>query len=186
MSENNNNNGLPGAADKPAKSENTINLSFALTKDDLFWYNLHFIRLFVIGFFIFLLLFIAGFILVIKTPKGDIQTTFIWMEIGFGIVLSICMGAISAIVLQVYFLKSNIIARAMSTRNYIIDTAGIAVFDKRGKIVRTWKDVKKIIKTRKGFYFRTSDKLAIIIPRRVFKDPDMLEEFENIITNHAC
>jgi hypothetical protein len=185
MCDSNNNNGRQDAINDSALSNKTINLSFALTRNDLFWYNIHFARLPMLGFFVFLFLFIAGFILAIQTPKGDLQTAFIWTEIGLGIGLSICMGTISAIVLQIYFLKSTTVTRAMSERNYIISSAGIAVSDERNRLNRTWQEVRNVIKTRKGFYFRTGDKLAIIIPRHVFKDRNDLKAFEEILNKHA-
>ncbi|MCD6161393.1 MAG: YcxB family protein [candidate division Zixibacteria bacterium] len=158
-----------------------VNLTFLLTRDDLFWYNMYFTRLMVFGFFVLLILFMAGFIVIINTPSGDLQTTFVWVEIALGAGLSVCIGTIGAIALQIYFLKGGGIEKSMTERNYIISMAGIAVFTERSKIMRTWKDVIKVIKTRHGYYIRTGDKLAIIIPHRELKNPDDLQAFKEII-----
>ena len=176
-SQNDSNNSEPSIKD--------INLTFSLTRDDLFWYNIYFARLMVFGFFLFLILFVAGFIVIINTPSGDMQTTFVWVEIAIGAGLSVCVGTIAAIALQVYFIRSGVIEKSMTERNYIISTAGIAVFNERGKIMRTWKDVKKVIKTHHGYYIRTGDKLAIIIPLRELQNPDNLESFKKMIKNHT-
>lgn len=179
----NNNSQNEGNNSEPSIKD--INLAFSLTRDDLFWYNIYFARLMVFGFFLFLILFIAGFIVILNTPSGDLQTTFVWVEIAIGAGLSVCVGTIAAIALQVYFLKSGAIEKSMTERNYIISTAGIAVFNERGKIMRTWKDVKKIIKTHHGYYIRTGDKLAIIIPHKELQDPEILKLFIAIIKNYT-
>jgi hypothetical protein len=165
--------------------DENIQLSFALTREDLLWYNLYFVRYLVYGFFVFLFLFAIGFIMALKTPRGDLQTALIWLEVFLGIGISICAGTMTAIVLQIYFLKNRTVDRAMTQKNYIINSAGVAVFDEKNKIVRTWNKVLKVIKTRQGFYIRTGDKLAIIIPRRAFKDADELKVFEKILIEYG-
>lgn len=164
--------------------DKTIRLSFALTRTDLLWYNLYFIRWIVYGAILLILLFIVGLIWSVNTPKGDLQTAMIWMVIGLAAGFSICMGSIMAVVLQIYFTKSEIVAKAMTRKNYIISNAGVAVYDERGQIMRTWTQVKNIIKTKHRFYIRTGDKMSIVLPKREFKSPDDLQAFEGIITHY--
>ena len=183
MNKNNKNTNINNILNGIELAEMEINLSYALNRHDLFWYNLYFARFLVAGFLVFLFLFIAVFIWAVKTPLGDLATTLIWVEVGLGIGLSICAGSIASIALQVYLVKNETITKAMTKRNYIINTAGIAVFDDRSKIVRTWKDVVKVNKSRQGFYIRTSGKLAIIIPRRELSDPVKLKTLEKIVKN---
>ena len=177
----NNNNDINHVLDEVELAKMEISLSYALNRHDLFWYNLYFARFLVVGFIVFLSLFILVMIWTINTSSGDLATTLIWVGVGLGVGLSICTGSIASIALQVYLVKNETINKAMTKRNYIISSAGIAVFDDRSKIVRTWKDVAKVNKSRQGFYIRTSGKLAIIIPRREFNDPVKLKTFERII-----
>ena len=158
-----------------------IRLSFALTRTDLFWYNIHFVRLLVIGAITFFILAVGVFTYTLSVPTGDFKTTLIWVVMGCGIGFSLCSGTIAAIVLQVFFLKNESVARAMTFRNYIINEAGVAVFTDKAKIARTWKDVRKVIKTRHGFYIKTGDRIAIVLPRHVFTDKEEIEHFQKLI-----
>ena len=162
-------------------SSKSISLSYALTRSDLFWYNIYFIRWLVIGAIVFFALAIAAFIFAMKTPTGDLKTAIIWAVMGFGVGFSICAGSVAAISLQIFLIKNETVNKAMTRRNYIINSAGIAVFNEQGKIVRPWKEIKRIIKTRNGFYIKTGDKIAIVIPRHVFADPYEIRQFENLI-----
>jgi len=160
---------------------NTVNLSYALKRSDLFWYNFHFLRLLAAGAAFFFALAIAGSILVLWAPIGDLRTALIWAEIGFGLGFSLCAGPVAGVTMQIFFFKSGTVDRAMTRRSYIIDDGGIAIFNDRGRIARTWNEVKTIIRTRHGFYLRTSDKLAIVIPRRELRQQNDLETFQKIL-----
>jgi hypothetical protein len=164
--------------------DKTINLSFALTRNDLLWYNLYFIRWIVYGAMLLILLFIGGLIWSVSMPQGDLQTAMIWMVIALAAGFSICMGSIMAVVLQIFFTKSEIVAKSMTRRNYIVSSTGVAVYDERGQIMRPWAQVKNIIKTKHRFYIRTGDKMSIILPKREFKSPDDLQAFEGIISHY--
>jgi hypothetical protein len=169
----------------PAADSDNIRLSFSLTRADILWYNLHFARFIVLGLIAFFMLFVIGLIAIVSAPKGDLQIAFIWIEMAIGIGFSICAGIIAAIVIQIYFQKTASVKQAMAEKSYIIDSTGITVFDDSHRIVRSWQDILKIITTRRGFYFRTGDKLAIVIPRRVLKDSHELKAFENILVAHS-
>ena len=186
MADTNNNNDANVHPDTPKpEDENVIKLTFSLTRSDLFWYNLHFIRLLgyaAIGFFI---LSIAFFIIALNTPYGDMRTTFIWVVMASGAGFSITAGSIAAIVLQVFILKNETIARAMTRRSYIISESGVAVYNEQGRIKRTWKEIRKVIKTHHGFYIKTGEKIAIVLPRHVFKDNNQIKLLEGIIKANA-
>ena len=155
-----------------------INLSFALTRTDLFWYNMHFIRLLIIGAIVCFILAIAVFIFSLNAPPSDFKTTLVWMVMAFGAGFSICAGSIAVVVLQIYFVKSEAVDKAMTTRNYIINSAGIAVYNDQRRITRTWREIKKVVRTRHGFYVKTGDKIAIVLPRHVFPGPEQLDLFQ--------
>jgi hypothetical protein len=155
-----------------------INLSFALTRTDLFWYNMHFIRLLIVGAIAFFILAIAVFVYSLNAPPGDYKTTLVWMVMGFGAGFSICAGSIAVVVLQIYFVKSEAVDQAMTIRNYIVNSSGIAVYNDKRRITRTWHDIKKVVKTRHGFYIKTGDKIAIVLPRHVFAGPEQIQLFE--------
>ena len=182
MSDNNQN---AGPGENGRQDTGDVNLSFALTKTDLFWYNIHFARFIVWGALALFIMFAAGAVLVLKTPSGDLQTAFVWGEMAIAVGLSMCVGIIAAIALQVFFLRNETVAMSMEKRNYIINSAGITVYNDRRRITRTWRDILKIIRTRKAYYFRTGDKLAIIVPFRVFAHPDEREFFEKIVAKYA-
>ena len=95
--------------------------------------------------------------------------------------MSICAGTITAVVLQIYFLKSGAITKTMTERNYTVAGDGITVSDERHQITRSWNDFDKMDRTPWGFYFRTSRKLAIIIPKRILKENGELDSFRRII-----
>ena len=166
--------------DQGPESEKIINLSYSLTRTDLLWYNLYFVRWLVVGAVAFFGLAIAAFILALNTPSGDLKTAIQWAVVGFGIGFSLCGGSIAAIMLQIFFIKNKSVEQAMTTRNYAISSVGVAVFNEQGRITRTWKDIKKVIKARHGFYIRTGDKIAIVIPRHVFADKSEIELFESL------
>jgi hypothetical protein len=161
-------------------SDKSINLSYALTRSDLFWYNIYFIRWLVIGAIIFFALAIGAFIFTLKMPTGDLKTAVIWAVMGFGVGFSICAGSVAVVLLQIFFVKNETVNKAMTRRNYIINSAGIAVFNDQGKIVRTWRDIRRIIKTRHGFYIKTGDKIAIVVPRHVFGNNVEVKIFEDL------
>jgi hypothetical protein len=164
----------------PLSPEENISLSFALTRGDLFWYNMHFIRLLIFGAIIFFVLAIGVFVFSLNTPTGDYKTTLVWMVMGFGAGFSICAGSIAVVVLQIYFVKSEAVDKAMTVRNYIVNSAGIAVFNDKKRITRTWLEIRRVIKTRHGFYIKTGDKIAIVLPRHVFSGPDQIQLFEKL------
>jgi len=159
----------------------TINLSYSLTRSDLFWYNIYFVKWLVIGAVVFFTLAITAFVIALKTPSGDLKTTIIWAVMGFGVGFSICAGSVAAILLQIFFVNNETVNKAMTRRSYIINSAGIAVFNEQGKITRTWKDIKSIIKTRHGYYIKTGDKIAIVIPRQAFASQSDLEIFKELV-----
>jgi len=168
------------AIDDVELSEVNINLTFTLNRNDIFWYNLFYARFLVIGVIVFLILMVVGLIVTVNTPKGDLRTTLYWIELALGIGFSICLATISAIALQVYIVKNKTIEKAITKKSYIINSAGIAIFDERRKLTRTWKDIVKIDRSRQRFYIRTSSKLAIIIPYREFNNPEERLLFERL------
>lgn len=176
MSDRDNRNNGPGR--DPNSESDSISLSYSLTRADLFWYNIYFVRLLVVGSILFFILTIAVFIVTLYTPPGDLKTTLIWVIMGFGAGFSLCAGTIAAIILQIFFLKNESVSKAMSLRNYMIDASGIAVFNEQGRIVRAWKDIRRIIKTSHGFYVKTGDRISIVLPRRVFNTAKELALFE--------
>jgi hypothetical protein len=179
------NNTEPQNRDNSQESkEKTIHLSFALTRADLLWYNLYFIRWIVFGAITLILLFITGLVWYVITPKGDLQTAIIWIVIGIAAGFSVCMGSIMAIILQIYYIKNEIVTKAMTKKNYIINGQGLTVYDERGQITRTWTQVKNVIRTKRSFYIRTGDKMSIVLPKRDFKDPKDLQVFEEILITH--
>lgn len=165
--------------------DKAIKLTFSLTRSDLFWYNLYFIRLLGYGAITFFLSSVAFFIVVLITPFGDLRTAFIWVVMVSGAGFSICAGSIAAIVLQVFILKNDTITRAMTRRSYIIDSSGVAIYNEKGRITRTWHEMKKIVKTRHGFYMKTGEKIAIVLPRHVFKDRNEIKLLEGLIRANA-
>jgi hypothetical protein len=158
----------------------TINLSFALTRTDLFWYNIHFVRLLVAGSIIFFILAIAVFVCTLYVPPGDLKTTLIWLVMAFGVGFSLCAGSIAAVVLQIFILKNETVAKAMTSRNYTISESGVAVYNEKGRIKRTWEEIRKVVKTHHGFYIKTGDKIAIVLPRHAFGSRDQIELFEQL------
>jgi hypothetical protein len=181
MNDHSENNSAPTANNNAAAAGRDINLSFALRRGDLFWYNFHFQRLLAAGAAVFFVLAIVGSIAVLRTPIGDLRTALIWLELGFGIGFSICGGSVAGVALQIFIFKTSPVKRAMSRRSFVINSYGVAIFNEQGRIDRSWKDIKTIIKTRHGFYLRTSDKLAIVIPRRELKLQNDLEAFKAIL-----
>lgn len=171
---------------KSNTADRSINLSYSLTRSDLFWYNIYFVRLLAVGAILLFLLTIAVFILTLYTPPGDLKTAFLWVVMGLGVGFSLCAGTIAAIILQIFFLKNESVNKAMSLRNYVINSSGIMVFNEDGKITRTWNDIRRIIKTSHGFYVKTGDRIAIVLPRRVFADIQeitLFEEFAELVKN---
>ncbi len=169
---------------KPGNSpdnDRDINLQFTLTRNDLFWYNIYFIRLLVLAAIACFLGAIGVFIYSLQIPTGDYKTTLIWIIMALSAGFSISGGTIAAIVLQVFVLKNESVNQAMTMRSYIINSAGIAVFNKSRKIVRTWNDIRRVIKTHHGYYIKTGDRIAIVLPRHVFKNDEQIEYFEQLI-----
>jgi hypothetical protein len=162
-------------------SPDKIEMSFSLTRKDILWYNLHFNIGIIILAIIFLVLLLPGLILTLKYPGGDLGMFFVWLEIGFALGLLICLGVILIIVLQIFYIKSDAVDKAMRKRNYIINSAGVAVFTDEGQLVRAWTDFKKINHTRQGYYLRTSEKVAIILPLWAFKSPEDLLAFKALV-----
>lgn len=167
------------------EDEKVIRLTFSLTRSDLFWYNLHFIRLLGYAAVAFFILSIVFFVIALNTPYGDLRTTFIWVVMASGAGFSITAGSIAAIVLQVFILKNDTITRAMTRRSYIISESGVAVYNEQGRIKRTWKEIRKVVKTHHGFYMKTGEKIAIVLPRHVFKDNNQIKLLEGLIRANA-
>jgi hypothetical protein len=162
-------------------NRSSIKLSFSLTRNDILWYNLHFNRGVIVLAVVFLILLFPGLLLAIHNPGGDIGTFYIWLEIGFAMGLIISISGIIAIVAQVFFIKSEAVEKAMQLRNYNINSDGVEISSAEGHLARSWDDFKKIIKTRRGYYLRTSDKAAIIFPNWVFNSADDYEAFKKLI-----
>jgi len=163
-----------------------ISLSYSLNRADLFWYNLYFSRYVVVAGLAFLALFIAGFILTVRASSDDLRASFMWLDIGLGAGFSVCVGIVTSIALQVYVLKSDVIERAMTWRSYDISHEGISVFNRQAKIDRPWTNVRNVYETKHGFYVRTGDRLAIIIPVRELKDSGKLQNFREILENRLA
>ncbi len=159
-----------------------IRLSFSLSRRDVLAYNLHFNRGLVLLAAILFLLVPVSIIIAIKNPTGDIGAFYMWIAIGIGLAFIMCFSSLMAIFLQVYYVKNDVVEKAMELRNYIINSAGIAIYTDDSRFTRTWKDVIKIIKTKNGYYFRTSDKAAIIIPFHVVDSEKKRQSLQRIIT----
>jgi len=153
----------------PDSVNDEIRLSFALTRRDVLAYNLHFNRgLVFLTLFLFLLL-LPSLIIALKYPTGDIGTFYMWITIGIGIAFVITFSSLLAIYIQVYYIKNEVVEKSMEFRNYIINSSGIAIFTANSRFTRTWKEIIKIIKTKNGYYLKTSDKAAVIIPFHVIQ-----------------
>jgi len=163
-----------------------IDLSFELTRGDLFWYNLRYARILAAGLIFFGLMFLIGFALIINTPPGDLWSTYMWVEIGAGIGLSICAGSIGAIALQVFVLKNETINKARVHRGYRISSSGIEIYTATRSIQRPWNEIVKIDKSRFGYYFRTGGKLAIIIPNRELVKTDNKVLLDQLLKELSC
>lgn len=172
-------------AELPNQTPNSeeIKLAFALSKKDILWYNLHFNRGVIYLGILFSLLFFPGLLLALQHPAGDLGTFYLWLEIGICLGWVLCFSSILAIVLQVFYLKSPVVEKAMEYRHYVINSAGVAVFTSDSRLVRTWREIIKIIRTKHRFYLRTSDKAAIIIPGQVLKDAEGIENLKRILKN---
>lgn len=176
-------NDLSYQSDKVSAPADEIRFAFSLTRKDILWYNIHFNRGVVFLGIAFTLMFIPGLLLAFRHTGTDLGTFYMWLEIGICLGWIMCFSSILAIFLQVFYLKSEAVEKAMEFRHYIINTAGVAVYTSQSKLTRTWKDIIKTIKTNNGFYLRTSDKAAIIIPRHVLKDTQELENLERLLKN---
>jgi hypothetical protein len=159
-----------------------IRLSFSLSRRDVLAYNLHFNRGLVLLAVILFLLVPPSIIIAIKNPTGDIGAFYMWIAIGIGLAFMMCFSSLMAIFLQVYYVKNDVVEKAMELRNYIINSAGIAIYTADSRFTRSWKAVNKIIRTKNGYYLRTSDKAAIIIPFHVVDSEIKRRVLERIIT----
>jgi hypothetical protein len=170
----------PGHDRADSQSEE-IKLSFSLTRRDILNYNLHFNRGLIYMTIILGLLLIPGLILAFKYHTGDSGMFFMWLAIGVGMALVMCFSSLSAIFIQVYYIKGDVVEKAMEFRSYIINSAGIAIFTSNSQLIRSWKDIIKAVESKHGFYLRTSDKAAIIIPHHVVESVISLENLKQII-----
>lgn len=161
-----------------------IRLSFSLSRRDVLAYNLHFNRGLVLLAIILLLSLPLSIIIAIKNPIGDIGAFYMWIAIGIGVAFIMCFSSLMAIFLQVYYVKNDVVEKAMELRNYIINSAGIAIYTDDSRFTRSWKDVIKIIKTKNGYYLRTGDKAAIIIPFHVVDSEIKRQSLQRIIAKN--
>jgi hypothetical protein len=168
---------------EPANNQPTdeIRLSFSLTRRDVLYYNLHFNRGLIYMSIILAILLVPAIIIAIKYPHGDLGMFYMWMAIGVGLALIMSSSTLLAIFIQVYYIKNDVVDKAMEHRNYIINSAGIAIYTPKSQLVRSWKEIIKAIESRSGFYLRTSDKAAIIIPYHVLESDSVLETFKRIL-----
>jgi hypothetical protein len=169
---------------KPAGSQSTdeIRLSFSLTRRDVLAYNLHFNRGLIYMSIILTILLAPAIIIAIKYPHGDLGMSYMWMAIGVGLALIMSSSSLLAILIQVYYVKNDVVDKAMEYRNYIINNAGIAIYTPKSQLIRSWKEIVKVIESNSGFYLRTSDKAAIIIPYHVIESDSELETFKRLLT----
>jgi hypothetical protein len=169
---------------KPAHNQpaDEIRLSFSLTRRDVLAYNLHFNRGLIYMSIILTILLVPAIIIAIKYPYGDLGMFYMWMAIGVGLALIMSSSTLLAIFIQVYYIKNDVIDKAMEHRNYIINSAGIAIYTPKSQLIRSWKEIAKVIESNSGFYLRTSDKAAIIIPYHVIESDSELETFQRILT----
>jgi hypothetical protein len=167
---------------EPTGSQSTdeIKLSFSLTRRDVLAYNLHFNRGLIYMSIILAILLAPAVIIAMKYPHGDLGMFYMWMAIGVGLALIMSSSTLLAILIQVYYVKNDVVDKAMEHRNYIISDAGIAIYTPKGQLVRSWKEIAKVIESNSGFYLRTSDKAAIIIPYHVIESDSVLEALRRI------
>jgi hypothetical protein len=168
---------------KPDRSQSAdeIRLSFSLTRRDVLAYNLHFNRGLIYMSIILAILLAPAIIIAIRYPHGDLGMFYMWMAIGVGLALIMSSSTLLAIFVQVYYIKNDVVDKAMDHRNYIINSAGIAIYTPESQLVRSWKEIVKVIESTSGFYLRTSDKAAIIIPHHVIGSDSVLETFQRIL-----
>lgn len=159
-----------------------IRLSFSLSRRDVLAYNLHFNRGLVLLAIILFLLLPISIIIAIKNPTGDIGTFYMWLAIGVGLAFIMSFSSLMAIFIQIYYVKGDVVEKAMEFRNYIINSAGIAIYTADSRFARSWKDIIKIIRTKNGYYLRTSDKAAVIIPFHVIDSDITRQNLQRIIT----
>ena len=158
-----------------------LQLTFALTRQDIFRYNLYFSRGVTILAIIFAVAFVPSLLLALGRPHGDLGTFYLWLVIGIGLGILVCASVILAIYFQVYHIKSVIIERAMESRSYLISSAGLAVSTTTGQMTRTWADIPRVVETRHGVYLCTRDKAALIIPYHVVGGIERLAIFKRLL-----
>ncbi|NLI16332.1 MAG: YcxB family protein [candidate division Zixibacteria bacterium] len=161
--------------------DSEIRLSFSLSRRDVLIYNLYFNRSLVFLTIILFLLLPISIIVAVKNPVGDIGVFYMWLAIGVGLAFIISFSSLLAIFIQVYYVKNDTVEKSMELRNYIINSAGIAIYTDNSRFVRSWKDMLKIIKTRNGYYLKTSDKAAVIIPFHVIDSESKRQSLQRII-----
>jgi hypothetical protein len=161
--------------------DSEIRLSFSLSRRDVLIYNLYFNRSLVFLTIILFLLLPISIIVAVKNPVGDIGVFYMWLAIGVGLAFIISFSSLLAIFIQVYYVKNDTVEKSMELRNYIINSAGIAIYTDDSRFVRSWKDMLKIIKTRNGYYLKTSDKAAVIIPFHVIDSESKRQSLQRII-----
>jgi hypothetical protein len=163
------------------QSADEIRLSFSLTRRDVLAYNLHFNRGLVFMAIILFLMLTPSIIIAIKNPTGDIGMFYMWLAIGIGLAFIISFSSLLAIFIQIYYIKNDVVEKAMELRNYIINNAGVAIYTSNSRFTRSWKDINKIIITKNGYYLRTSDKTAVIIPFHAVESESMRQNLKQII-----
>lgn len=146
-------------------------------------YNLHFNRNLVYLTIALFILLPPAITIALKNPNGDIGMFYMWLAIGIGLAFTMCFSSLFAIFLQVYYVKNDVVEKALELRHYVINSAGIAIFTDNSRFTRTWKDINIIIKTKSGYYLRTSDKAAVIIPVHAVDSESTLKKLIHIIEN---
>jgi hypothetical protein len=166
-----------------AASSDEIRLAFSLARRDILTYNLHFNRGLIYLSIILFVMLVPAIGISLKYPSGDLGMFYMWLAIGIGLALIMCSSSLIAIYIQVYYIKNDVVEKAMEFRNYIINSAGIAIFTSNSRLTRPWKDIVKVIESRRGFYFLTGDKAAIIIPHHVFESEAAIKNLRLIIAS---
>lgn len=150
-------------------AEPFLELEFALTRADLFWYNLHFNRhLLVIALCLALLLFPVIYFLANST-SGDSRLWLFWLLAAILLGIGYCAGSLLIIIAQVYYSSSATIAASLEPRAYRIDRFGLQVRSGDNHWQRTWAEIGEIHITKRAYYLFTPGRGSIIIPRNRLK-----------------
>jgi|GEM_PF-6068088 len=146
-------------------TEPFLELEFALTRTDLFWYNLHFNRhLPVIA--LCLLLALVPVIYFLAVSAGDDSRLWLfWLLAGILLGIGYCTGSLLIIAAQVFYSGSAAVTVSLEPRYYRIDRSGLQVRSGDKQWRRNWAEIGKIHITKRAYYLFTPGRGSIIIPK---------------------